>query len=427
MNPNSDNMKYNYIESGIEWIGKVPKHWKVDKLKRLLSEKLKYGATESGDLDNPDDPRYIRITDFDDDGSLREDTFKSLPPHVAKDYLLKEGDVLFARSGATVGKTFLFTNYNGIACFAGYLIKATTIRYKLLPEFLFYYTKSNAYEDWKNVIFTQATIQNIGADKYQYLNIPVPSISEQTAIATYLDKACADIDRVVEIKRKQIDNLQQQLKSIIHHTVTKGLKPNAEMKNSGIDWIGEVPLSWKRRRIKDIVKLQSGDNITSEKITEDDEFPVYGGNGLRGYYNQFTHEGEYVLIGRQGALCGNINYASDKFWASEHAVVATPIYKTDTFWLGEILRVMNLNQYSNSAAQPGLSVEKIKNLYFVVPTYTEQTKISECIRRYSEQSQTVQSKIEKQIETLITYKKSLIHEVVTGKKQVFGITPKAKA
>jgi type I restriction enzyme S subunit len=420
-------MKYNYIESGIEWIGKVPKHWKVDKLKRLLSEKLKYGATESGDLDNPDDPRYIRITDFDDDGSLREDTFKSLPPHVAKDYLLKEGDVLFARSGATVGKTFLFTNYNGIACFAGYLIKATTIRYKLLPEFLFYYTKSNAYEDWKNVIFTQATIQNIGADKYQYLNIPVPSISEQTAIATYLDKACADIDRVVEIKRKQIDNLQQQLKSIIHHTVTKGLKPNAEMKNSGIDWIGEVPLSWKRRRIKDIVKLQSGDNITSEKITEDDEFPVYGGNGLRGYYNQFTHEGEYVLIGRQGALCGNINYASDKFWASEHAVVATPIYKTDTFWLGEILRVMNLNQYSNSAAQPGLSVEKIKNLYFVVPTYTEQTKISECIRRYSEQSQTVQSKIEKQIETLITYKKSLIHEVVTGKKQVFGITPKAKA
>lgn len=411
-------MKYEYRDSGIDWIGEVPRHWKVKKLKRLLSEKLKYGATESGDLDNLDDPRYIRITDFDDDGFLREDTFKSLPTEIAKDYLLSEGDVLFARSGATVGKTFIFKNYTGIACFAGYLIKATTVKYRLLPEFLFYYTKSSGYEEWKNGIFTQATIQNIGADKYQYLNVPVPPLTEQIAIANYLDKSCADIARGVEIKKKQIENLQQQLKSIIHHTVTKGLNPKAEMKESGIDWIGKVPKHWKRSRIKDIVHLQSGDNIVSEQINDFDEFPVYGGNGLRGYFSDYTHEGEFVLIGRQGALCGNINYASGKFWATEHAVVATPIKKVSTIWLGEILRTMNLNQYSNSAAQPGLSVEKIKNLYFMVPPFEEQKEIGKFIEEYSSTKVSVQSKIEKQIEIILNYKKSLIHEVVTGKKQV---------
>lgn len=268
----------------------------------------------------------------------------------------------------------------------------------------------------ENGIFTQATIQNIGADKYQYLNVPVPPLTEQIAIANYLDKSCADIARGVEIKKKQIENLQQQLKSIIHHTVTKGLNPKAEMKESGIDWIGKVPKHWKRSRIKDIVHLQSGDNIVSEQINDFDEFPVYGGNGLRGYFSDYTHEGEFVLIGRQGALCGNINYASGKFWATEHAVVATPIKKVSTIWLGEILRTMNLNQYSNSAAQPGLSVEKIKNLYFMVPPFEEQKEIGKFIEEYSSTKVSVQSKIEKQIEVLLSYKKSLIHEVVTGKK-----------
>ena len=95
-------------DSGIDWLGEIPRHWKVASLKRVLSEPLKYGATEAGDESDPDYPRYIRITDFDNEGNLREDTFVSLPEEIAQDYYLTEGDVLFARSGATVGKTFLF-------------------------------------------------------------------------------------------------------------------------------------------------------------------------------------------------------------------------------------------------------------------------------------------------------------------------------
>ena len=166
LNPNAK-MK----DSGIEWLGEVPEHWNVDRLKWLIKERLKYGANESAELDDVSFPRYIRITDFSDEGTLRDETFKSLQWEKAAEYLLKDGDILFARSGATVGKTFQFKDYSGEACYAGYLIKATPNSTKIESDFLYFYTKSNCYENWKNSIFIQATIQNIGADKYQ--NLPV--------------------------------------------------------------------------------------------------------------------------------------------------------------------------------------------------------------------------------------------------------------
>ena len=97
-----------YKPSGVEWLGEIPKHWEIKKLKYLISNKLEYGANESAEYDDREQPRYIRITDFGDNGLLKNDTFKSLPLEIAKDYFLSEGDILFARSGATVGKTFQF-------------------------------------------------------------------------------------------------------------------------------------------------------------------------------------------------------------------------------------------------------------------------------------------------------------------------------
>jgi type I restriction enzyme S subunit len=125
-----------------------------------------------------------------------------------------------------------------------------------------------------------------------------------------------------------------------------------------------------------------------------------------------------VLIGRQGALCGNINYAEGKFWASEHAVVASTLTKHDTFWLGELLRVMNLNQYSNAAAQPGLAVEKIKFLRLPVPSYEEQHRIASFIRDKIIKNEELVSNLQKQISTLEQYRKSLIHECVTGRRRI---------
>ncbi len=207
-------------DSGIDWLGDVPEHWELKKLKYLVKEKLKYGANESAELDDPLLPRYIRITDFGDDGKLRDDTFKSLPQDKAKEYLLGEGDILFARSGATVGKTFQFKSYDGIACFAGYLIKASPDKDKILSDFAYYYTKSNAYDNWKNSIFIQATIQNIGADKYQTLLVTQPSLNEQTEITDYLNRETAKIDALMAKVTDAIEKLKEYRTALISVAVT---------------------------------------------------------------------------------------------------------------------------------------------------------------------------------------------------------------
>jgi len=95
-------------------------------------------------------------------------------------------------------------------------------------------------------------------------------------------------------------------------------------KDSGIPWLGEIPAHWNIQLLKRVASLKSGESINYERIDAEGDYPVYGGNGLRGYAHTFTHEGRYILIGRQGALCGNINYAEGAFFASEHAVVASP-------------------------------------------------------------------------------------------------------
>lgn len=198
-------------DSGIEWIGEIPEHWTFTVFKKFLSEPMQYGANEPAEECNYNDPRYIRITDIKDDGTLRDDTFKSLPLEKAKEYMLNKGDLLFARSGATVGKTFLYKE-DYAACFAGYLIKARCNKNVLLPNFVFYYTLSNVYQNWKNSIFIQSTIQNIGADKYSVMPIIVPSLSEQQSIADYLDQKCSEIDELISIKQQKIEKLKDYKK-----------------------------------------------------------------------------------------------------------------------------------------------------------------------------------------------------------------------
>lgn len=129
-------------------------------------------------------------------------------------------------------------------------------------------------------------------------------------------------------------------------------------------------------KLQHMVRMKSGSSITSLDMDDEGEYPVFGGNGNRGRYTSYTHDGSYVLIGRQGAECGNINYARGKFWASEHAVVASLDRELEYRWLGETLRAMNLNQYSQSAAQPGLSVEAIGRLKLPFPPVAEQKQIA---------------------------------------------------
>jgi type I restriction enzyme, S subunit len=173
-------------------------------------------------------------------------------------------------------------------------------------------------------------------------------------------------------------------------------------------------------KLNHVVRLKSGESITSLELKLTGEYPVCGGNGHRGFFDEYTHDGEYVLIGRQGALCGNINYASGKFWASEHAVVVTPDRAVSTLWLGELLRTMNLGQYSVSAAQPGISVEMISRLKIPYPPIEEQKGIAGYISNEISKNHDLINVTQKTIESLTEYRTALITAAVTGKIDVRG-------
>ena len=174
-----------------------------------------------------------------------------------------------------------------------------------------------------------------------------------------------------------------------------------------------VPDHWVVKKLGYLASLKSGEGITSETIGESGKYPVYGGNGLRGYINSFTHSGDYVLIGRQGALCGNINYAHGEFWASEHAVVVTPLEECDVRWLGETLRAMDLNQYSVSAAQPGISIDRISALKIAVPPLEEQSWIANYLDREIAEIDALVAEKERMLALLGEKREALISHIVT--------------
>ena len=269
-------MKYpvyeRYKDSGVEWLGVVPKHWEKRRLKLLLTEPLKYGANVSADLDDRDLPRYIRITDVNENGSLNDSTFRSIPEQIAAPYMLSEGDILLARSGATVGKSFQYRKEWGLAAFAGYLIRCRFNVELMDYRYASLFFNSNAYWEWINSIYIQATIQNISAEKYGNLFLPLPPIAEQKFIITFIEQKIGKIDSLIEKKQALIEKLNEKRTALITRAVIKGLDENVPMKDSGVEWLGEVPVHWGVLRTRFVVtNIEQGWSPQCHNYPADDD------------------------------------------------------------------------------------------------------------------------------------------------------------
>jgi type I restriction enzyme S subunit len=174
--------------------------------------------------------------------------------------------------------------------------------------------------------------------------------------------------------------------------------------------VGIIPKDWKVVNLNSVCSMKSGIGITSLNIDNFSQYQCYGGNGLRGYTKNFTHEGKFALIGRQGALCGNVVYVQGKFFASEHAIVVTPRLNNNILFLNYILKYMNLNQYSESSAQPGLSVSKILRLKLAIPAEPEQDAIAKVIS----DTDSLLEKLDQLIVKKQNIKQATMHQLLTG-------------
>jgi type I restriction enzyme S subunit len=207
-------------DSEVEWLGEVPGHWGLRRIKLLASEPLRYGANETAELTDRDLPRYIRITDVKEDGSLHDDTFRSLEPEIATPFLLNEGDILLARSGATVGKSFIYDKSWGKSAYAGYLIRFRTTISEIDAHFAYFFLRSASY--WANINSTliQSTIQNFSAEKYGNILVPLPPLAEQKEIVKYIKNEKNRIDRMEALAFDAVAKLQEYRTSLITAAVT---------------------------------------------------------------------------------------------------------------------------------------------------------------------------------------------------------------
>ena len=208
-------------DSGVEWIGEIPEGWSTWRMKHIAVEPLQYGANATGIEFDSELPRYVRITDITPDRKLHDEGIQSLPESIARDYMLEPGDILFARSGATSGKSFFYEKEYGSCCFAGYLIRFRPDPLKSKSKFLYYYTLTQAYEQWTQQIFIQATIQNISAEKYNNLVFALPpTLDEQAEIVAFLDSECGKLDRIIGNNDSTIQKLKEYRQSLIYEAVT---------------------------------------------------------------------------------------------------------------------------------------------------------------------------------------------------------------
>lgn len=429
-------------DSGIEWIGEIPTDFSLYKLKYLLSSPLCYGANESGTLYSDILPRYIRITDISPNGTLKNSGMLSLDESSAQNYMLHEGDILFARSGATVGKSFIYHTYYGRAAYAGYLIKASFNRL-VLPEFVYYYTCSSAYEIWKNSIFIQSTIQNIGADRYSNLPISVPnSIDKQLRIVRYLNNFCSKFDAIIYNLQTSIEDYKKLKQAVITQAVTKGVRGEREMKDSGVAWIGEIPKEWGRAKIKMIASFFNGDrtsrypqpsdfvdagvafltsrNIDSDEVDlsetkyiTDDKYKSLSGAKIQ------IDDIIFCLRGSVGKCAINRTLSCGTVASSLATIRPKDIYpKYLLYFLLSNIASTQTTIFMNGTCAANLSAENVGNYYITLPISAEQKEIANYLDAKCTEIDKLIAKKEQLIKELESYKKSLIYEVVTGKREV---------
>lgn len=436
-----------YGNAEADWLGTLPSEWTFRRLRFIATEPLMYGANEAAVLDDRELPRYIRITDVEEDGTLDDNTFRSLEEDVAAPYMLKEGDILLARSGATVGKSFQYLASWGRAAYAGYLIRFRPDQNIIFPRFANYYFQTECYWACIRSTLIQATIENFSAEKYKDLKLPLPPKAEQKQIAVFLDWKTGQIDALMAGKKELLEKLKEKRIAVITQAVTQGLNPAARMRDSGIPWLGQVPqhwdvmkMSWVCKSIRDgthnppdrapgIHRLLSVRNVQDGKFSLLSDDRTMTPEDFAELQQSYTVEENDIVLAIVGATTGKSaivgrleNVTVQRSLAILrpdggaisgsflHYVIQSPIVQTEI--------ALTVFKYS---AQPGIYLDDVGRLPVVRPPAQEQAAIAAYLDAETEKLDALVGKVEAVIDRLTEYRTALITAATTGKIDVRNV------
>ena len=309
-------------------------------------------------------------------------------PAQLKDYSLQEGDVLFVRSSVKlegVGEAALVPNNLENTTYSGFIIRFRD-EYGLANDYKRFAFSTDCVRDQIMAQATDSANKNISQSVLSNLTIFVPQREEQEQIGSFFSR----LDTLITLHQRKYDQLVNIKKSMLEKMFPKNGELVPEVRFAGFTD------AWEQRKLGELCDVfRSGEFIKASDIYVDGAFPVYGGNGLRGHADRFNYDGNYALIGRQGALCGNMNFSSGKAYFTEHAVAVHANDNNNTRFLFYLLDTMNLGQYSAQSAQPGLAVNKLITLPALCPSKLEQETIAEFLTRIDDLITLHQRKLER--------------------------------
>ncbi|MCH5346277.1 MAG: restriction endonuclease subunit S [Muribaculaceae bacterium] len=290
---------------------------------------------------------------------------------------LKKNSILICMSNGSiehVGKTAFIdkdSNY-GFGGFMG-LIKP----FGEIPKYIYYVFKSSIFSNFLSNLNRGANIRNLQFSKLEKLLIPVPPREVQEQIVSELDT----ITEGIAALREQVADLDRLAQTLFYETFGDPISN---------------PKGWPVMKLGEVCNLKAGKAISAKDLTENKSsglYPCYGGNGIRGFIDRKSHSGNYSIIGRQGALCGNVSLAQGDFYATEHAIVVTPTIESNFIWMYTVLKELNLNRYAKGAAQPGISVGVLNEIDIPVPPLSLQQRFAEQIEAIEAMKATLATQI----------------------------------
>jgi len=342
----------------------------------------------------------------------------SAEPHEIKKFQIRNNDVLVTKDSETPDdiaiSALVADDLPGVIC--GYHLALIRARSRMISgAFLAWLHASKPFRAHYEARAVGVTRFGLSQHSFRELLIPLPPLSEQDRIAAYLGESCAAIDAAVAAKRRQIETLDKLQQLYITKAVTHGVEKSVPLKDSGIEVLGLIPHHWRRTKLRYEAAISNGDFI-SDKLEDDGIYPVIGGNGQMGRTSGYNTDGEIVVVGRVGANCGNAHYVKGRAWISDNALVVHSNH--DKRFLMYLFRALDFNSMARRTAQPLITSTQIKNTYVALPKIDEQLKIADFIQKQITHFDELRENLKKQIDTLLAYRKSLIHECVTGQRRI---------
>ena len=394
-------------DSGIPWIGEIPEGWTIE----LIGNQVK-------EVDNPNsNGKENNALQFKMGSIISKSQGNSkYNPETLEEYNIVDKGVIML-NGLNLSFDFIsqrvgLVRERGVITSTYLAVKPTD---NIDSEYLTYLFK--AYDNCKAFhSMGKGLRQTLSYGELRKYLLIYPSLAEQQRIAEFLDRKCAEVDEMIALQEHIIEELKAYKQSVITEAVTKGLNPDAPMRDSGIEWIGQIPEHWKYSKLKYYITIDSGDAILNENISEEGEYPVFGGGERMGYFSKYNTCEDCLIIGRVGARCGCVTMPMTKTWATDNALVLKSKWVLKfTFYL---LQGLNLNRLNTSNAQPLITATKVKNEYVPIIPSTEQQAIADYLDEKCADIDALIATKQQKIDSLKEYKKSIIYEYVTGKKEI---------